>query len=126
MENNLDKFLNDILKSEVKISSEKGGFNLFALFKSEIDTLNWDLVISAEWLNKGSNKKDIEIIVTFLKNKLNPFDLHKISRIITVKSNEPFVKNIVSAMKIEHSIIKIENSNLNGVLIKEGVIFTSM
>lgn len=99
--------------------------NLFALVKKEDSADNWDLVISSKSFSK-EEKEIIQDITLLLQKNLTNNELEKIARIVLLKPENQFVKNINSNMAVNSSIINIENSVFNNLLIKQMVLFSSV
>jgi len=100
-----------------KILEEKKSLNLFALVQRE-DRENWDIVISSSsFLNK--EKEFLSYFVKLLQNALTDKELENISRVVLLKPDDPFVKNINSSMNVTGGIMTVENSSFNGMLIRK-------
>jgi len=106
------------------MSSEKGSFSLFALFLREDAPDLWDLLISANWVEKNK-AKSLKYISTHLNKYLKPDELIKLSRILPIDSNNPGLKAIHKAIQIEHGKAEIKDSNFFGLQIKHAYLITS-
>ena len=112
-----------IIELKEKILNEKGPLNLFALVqKDEQD--NWDLVVSSNFFF-GKEKEFLEYFVGELQRSLTNRELKFILRVILLKPDDNFVKNINSGMKIEKGRMVLENCTFNGMLVKKMYLFYS-
>ena len=106
------------------MSTEKGPFNLFALFLRE-DSLNkWDLVVSAPWI-KAHDKETYDYIAKHLRSKLLPEEPISISRVALLDEDNPELEKLYRDFSIEHGSFEIINNNFFSMLIKHGFIITS-
>jgi len=100
-----------------KILEEKKSLNLFALVQRE-DRENWDIVISSSSsLNK--EKEFLSYIVKLLQSALTDKELEGISRVVLLKPDDPFVKNINSSINVTGGSTTVENTSFNGMLIRK-------
>lgn len=100
-----------------KILEEKKSLNLFALVQRE-DRDNWDIVISSKsFLNK--EKEFLSYFVKLLQDALTDKELEMISRVVLLKPEDSFVRNINSSINITEGSTTVENSSFNGMLIKK-------
>lgn len=115
----MKKTLDKLINMEKDLSEEKGKFRLFAFFLRENSPGVWDLVVSAAWIDKDKSKA-LKFIVNKVQKYLNKNEILQLSRIVIIDKN-----NSLKAIKTEHSIIEIKNSNFFGLQIKEAYIITS-
>lgn len=109
-----------------KFLQESGNIlNLFALVKKENSTDSWDLVISSKSFKKDE-KEIIQDIIQLLQKELNNVELERIARIVVLKPESPFVKNINLTMGVTNSVINVKDSTFNNLLIKEMILFSSI
>lgn len=120
MENLIDKFR----ITEKTISDEKTSFAIFGLFLREDAEDKWDLILSANWLT-GDYLKNLEYITEKLKLQLDPKEMTRISRIILLGPEDKFVRNINSALNVEHGKVELEDCRFNDIFIKRAIIITS-
>ncbi len=118
------KFFSKVLEIEKYLSKEKGEFSLFALLQREENKPEWDLVVSSRWAYMDQSKT-LDYIIGILKKNLELEERSAISRIVIVEPNDPFIKNINSALEVKHNKLFINRSGFNGIMIDNGVIFTS-
>jgi len=109
---------------ERAISDERTSFALFGLFLREDAQDKWDLIVSASWLT-GDHLKNLEYITGKLKLHLNSSEMTTISRIILLNPEDNFVKNVNSAINVEHGKVKFEDCIINDISIKSAIIITS-
>jgi len=110
---------------EKELADEKGSFVLFALFKREDALLDkQDVVISASWL--GKNKKEaLRFIVDKINSKLTPEEVINLTMVVLLEPTDNLVKNVNTAVNVEHGNVKMLNVTLNGIPIKHAHIITS-
>jgi len=100
-----------------KILEEKKSLNLFALVQRE-DHDNWDIVISSNsFLN--NEKEFLSYFVKLLQDTLTDKELEIISRVVLLKPDDSFVKNINSSINVTKGSTTVENSSFNGMLIRK-------
>jgi hypothetical protein len=113
------------LKSlELKLSNEKGHFNLFALFLREDAEDKWDVVVSASWLD-SNNKESFDFMAGELKSNLTSKELLLISRIVILDKGSPGLEAINRGFRVEHGLAEVKDSNFFGLQIKHAYIITS-
>lgn len=111
-------------KVEKSLSESKGQFELFALFLREDSPNKWDLLISAEWA-RADKKASINIIIQEIRKVLTDQDMLMLSRIIILDKDDEALKAIHQAMRVEHGLAEITESNFFGVAIKHAYLITS-
>jgi hypothetical protein len=118
------KFFSKVLEIEKYISKEKGEFSLFALLQREENKTEWDLIVSSIWAYTDQSKT-LDYIIDILKKELELEERSAITKIVIIEPNDPFIKNINSALEAKHNKLYINRSSFNGIMIDNGVIFTS-
>ena len=109
---------------EKNLSESKGHFELFALFLREDSPDKWDLLISADWA-RADKKASINRIIKEIKKVLSDYEMLMLSRIIILDKDEEVVKAIHQAMKVEHGLAEITDTNFFGLSIKHAYLITS-
>jgi hypothetical protein len=109
---------------EKSLSESKGPFELFALFLREDSPNKWDLLISADWA-RGNKKASINTIIEEVRKVLTDQELLMLSRIIILDEDDAILKAIHQAMRVEHGLAEISNSNFFGLTIKHAYLITS-
>lgn len=115
------KKLQDI---EMKMSGEKGAFNLFALFMRDDAENNLDLVVSSKWISTNKSES-LKYIASNVQTALTQKEIVKISKIVIIDDNNPALDSIHQAFVAEHSMIEMRNCNFFGQSIQHGYIITS-
>ncbi|MEN8215646.1 MAG: tetratricopeptide repeat protein [Pseudomonadota bacterium] len=107
------------------IAQEKGPFKLFALFELE-DYLpwEWDIVLSAEWL-PGNKVESLRFIFDKIRVVLNQEEFIKISKVVLLDINEPFVKELQKFLEAHHNPKFFSHVDIQGVEIDKGYVITS-
>ena len=109
---------------ELLMSTEKGAFNLFALFLREDSPNKWDLVVSAPWI-KANDKETLDYFAKHLRSKLQPEELVSLSRVALLDEDNPALEKVHRAIRIEHGSIEMVDNNFFGMQIKHAFIITS-
>jgi hypothetical protein len=109
---------------ESAISAEKGGFSLFALFLREDAENKWDVVVSAPWFG-DDQKSTLDYFVRKIQSELRPDELMMVSRVILLDPGNEAVKAVNKAIRVEHGICDVLDSEFSGLRIKRGYIITS-
>jgi hypothetical protein len=105
-------------------------FNLVMLIPTIPDAIDskYTLLVSASWLDDKSPRDAVHLILTDFIKKNGTADspeYKKIARVTVVKTSDPFVKAITSAFNVSHSILTLNNCNINGVLIEHAILLES-
>jgi len=111
-------------KVEQELSNEKGAFVLFALFLREDAIGQWDMLVSAGWID-GDKKLSLDYIAGKLQESLTPEELISLSRIVLVDNNNPALDAILHTVRVEHGLAEIRDSNFFGLDIKHAFIITA-
>ncbi|MGO9315535.1 MAG: SEC-C metal-binding domain-containing protein [Syntrophobacteraceae bacterium] len=106
-------------------------FALFMLIPSEPGFVegNFTIIASANWLDTLPPKVATKRIIDTIIQKAGSPDssaFRKIDRITVVKSNDPFVRNIISAFGVaEGADASLVNCNISGLQIDYAIILAS-
>jgi hypothetical protein len=109
---------------ERTLSDKKGSFSLFALFLREDAAGVWDLLVSAQWIEKNKRAALTEIS-NALREKLSEEELLSISRIVMPRRDDPGLKAIQKVISIEHGDAEVKNCVFFGLEIRQAFIITS-
>jgi hypothetical protein len=123
IENRISDLADKLREVEVKISSERGDFALFALIERDDSIGKWDIVVAAKWI-KHKKKGAIETIASQIKTKLTEDEQLALSRIVVLQPDDPFVKSL-SMVGVMHGNVKLSNNNFNGIFVREAYLITS-
>lgn len=104
------------------IAKRKGEFTLFGLFMRADAPGTWDLVVSAPWLETGKLKATGEF-VELLSDSIGEQALTQFSRIQTIPSDNPGLRAVLRAFSVDDGEMRLQNSNLFGMLIEDAIIF---
>jgi hypothetical protein len=104
-----------------QVSAERGDFTLFGLFLSEDSPDKWDLVVSAPWLEEGKLKA-LKKFVEKLSAIVGQEAVLSLSKIVTLNHDNPLLKAILKAVRVEGRPIEFQNNNLFGLEIKHAYI----
>jgi hypothetical protein len=113
-----------LIDIEKELSESKGPFELFALFLREDASEKWDLVVSSDWARE--NKKEaIDTIVGKIRSIFSDEEMLMLSRLIVLEKDDAALKAIHSAMRVEHGLAEVSDSNFFGLEIKHAYLITS-
>ncbi len=104
-----------------EIAAKKGDFTLFGLFMRADAPGTWDLVVSAPWLEEGKLRALGEL-TDLLSKSIGEHALRQLSRIVTLKSDDPALKAVIAAFSVEDGEVRVQRSNLFGLQIEDGII----
>jgi len=113
-----------LAKLEQDIAKEKEPFILFALFLREDAPDLWDVLVSAHWITKNK-EESIKYIAERIRQVLNPEELLKLSRIVIIEQDNPALDALQRAIRVEHGMAEIKDSNFFGLQIKHAYLITS-
>lgn len=120
----MKEVLEKLRKVETELSTERGSFNLFALFLREDAPDVWDLVVAAPWTS-ANRFGVVQEIAAKVQANLDPNELTKLSRIVVFEQNNPALAAVQRALHVEHGRAEIRDSNLFGLQIKHAFVITS-
>ena len=103
------------------ISAERGEFVFFGLFLREEALDEWDLVISAPWLETGKLKALGEFVekVTTIAGKQ---ELLTLSRIVTLDHNDPNLEAVLKTVQVDNGPLELWHPDFFGLDIKHAYI----
>ena len=120
----MSTFLTKFYPIERSIAQEQGEFKLFALFEREDIQGIWDVVLAADWL-PGEEMKSLKYIFRKIRAVLDKKEFLKVSKVVLLDVNEPFVKEIQDLLEDYHNPSIFTNTVINGMSIKTGYIIVS-
>jgi hypothetical protein len=112
-------------KAMRQIAAKKGAFTLFALFRrADAPAGNWDLVVSAPWLESGTLKATGDII-NLLVQVIGREAVNQIARVEVIAEDSPIAKFILANLPLdeENRELRVQSTDLFGLEIEEGIIF---
>jgi hypothetical protein len=104
-----------------EIAAKKGDFTLFALFRRANGLGRWDLVVSAPWLGNGGLKVLSELIELLAKS-IGRVALAQLARVEIIPGDNPTVKYILKNIPVDDGEHHIQNTELFGLEMEEGII----
>ena len=102
------------------IEAKKGAFTLFALFRRENNPWGWDLVVSSRWLDQGK-LKTLGEFADLLKGNIGEKQLRELSRIVTIKQDDPSLNTILSEIQVDDGAIEVRDSDFFGQQIEHAI-----
>ena len=105
-----------------EIADRNGEFTLFGLLKRSNSLGDWDLVVSAPWLERGK-LKTLSEFVDLLAKSIGRESLPQFARVESVPSDDPTLEFILDSFPVEDGEIRIQNMDLFGLQIEEAILF---
>jgi hypothetical protein len=119
----MNELIENVAEVEKRVASERGSFNLFALFERDDVANRFDLVFAAPWAtDKG---EVLRYFFVQLKESVRPEQLVELSRIVVLDPTDDAVRAINKAFNVEHGRLEVSESNIFGLPVKHGLIITS-
>jgi hypothetical protein len=113
-----------LIATEKEMAEEKGPFVLFGLFLREDSSDLWDLLVSASWISKDK-EESLRYIAGKTGKALLPEEVLTLSRIVVIEEDNPALDALIGAIRIEHGVAEIQNSDFFGLQIKHAYLITS-
>ena len=120
----MSELANKLATVEREIAEERGGFALFALFLRQDAENKWDLVVSSPSFLRAE-KEDMKYLADRIRSRLDPDELVSLSRIVLIDPDDGEVKAVNKAIRVEHGMAEVRDSNFFGLQIKHAFIITS-
>ena len=120
----MNHLLERFLTLERELAVEKGNFVLFSLLERDDAQGKWDVVVSAPWL-RPEQKESMHFIVDRIRAKFKAEELVSLSRVVLLSPTDAFVRNVNSAVQVEHGKAELINNVFNGMQIKHAFLITS-
>ena len=120
----MKEIVEKLLEIEKRTSKEKGGYELFALFLREGSANKWDLLVSAQWINKNKEEA-LKYLSSILQKELPLSELILISRIVLIEDGNPSLLALQKAINVEHGAAEVKESDFFGLQIKHAYLITS-
>jgi predicted sugar kinase len=118
------KQLNQFCTVERELSKEKGQFKLFALIELEEVPGQWDVVMSSKEL-PDRDMETLRFVVNKIYKFVNKKEIVKISRVILLNVNEPFVTALEKFLSLTHNPKEIFSCEIDELKIKHAHIIVS-
>jgi hypothetical protein len=120
----MKEFIQKLTRLETAVASEKGPFDLFALFSSEEgEEDRWDLVVSATWIGYESLSA-IEYLIRQLRSQVTPDEFLSISKIAPLDIFDPRVSEMQNALATEHKPRELTDYRFNGTRVDKIYVIT--
>jgi len=108
----LEKLLSEIRALRKRVS-------LFVVLQRE-DRDTWDLIIGGENLR---TKENLDLIIKIIKKLFKKDEIVKLPRLILLNSSHPLLNSINRAFAVGGGVVKIENTRIDNVFIKNAYLF---
>jgi hypothetical protein len=110
-------------KAMHSIAAKKGDFKFFGLFLREDSIGEWDLVVSAPWL-ESHNLKDLRQFVKLLSKDVGKQSLRRL-RLVVLDPRDQELKAVVSEYSVDDGEIRVQRSTLFGLDVEDAIILRS-
>jgi len=121
----LASLLKKLLKLERECSIEKGPFTVFGLFLREEAPNRWDLVVSADWLDR-----DDRSLLVYLARKMTALlassERIMVARIAIMSPKDDFIQTVLDSVRIEHGLEQLGQGEFGQVSIERAFVITSL
>ncbi|KPJ54959.1 hypothetical protein AMJ47_02740 [Parcubacteria bacterium DG_72] len=117
----IDKEIIAKLKNILDKMREEKNISLFIVILRE-DSNVWDLVIGGRNLD---TKENLEWGVKIINKELDKDEVVLFSRLLLLNSDNPFVENINKSFRMPEGTVRIQNSKINNIAIKDAYLFYS-
>lgn len=108
----MKEIIEKLMRIEKETSAEKGQYDLFALFLREDANDKWDILVSADWVNKNKEEA-LRYLSQKIQKTFTPNELLQISRVVIIEENNPALPALQQAVSIEHGFAEIKDSNFS-------------
>lgn len=120
----MKEIVKKLVRLETDIASEKGPFDLFALFSTDEGVEDsWDLVVSATWIGQESLQA-LEYLSTQLRSCLTPEEYSTIQKIAPLDVYDPRVKDIQKLITTEHEVVELSDYGFYGFRVEKMYVIT--
>jgi hypothetical protein len=117
------ELLEKFQKMEMRISRERGPFNLFALFLPEDAANLWDLVISAPWADDNESEA-LRYMVRELQKDLTTQEILRLSRTVFIPTWFDELEELYEEHPVEHGKVILRNREFGLQFVEKGYIIT--
>ena len=114
----MTRYLKKLRDVASQLEAERGAFTLFGLFMREDSPGQWDLVLSAPWLEKGKLRALGEF-VEVLTDAIGQDGVFAFSRIVTLNGHDPALRAILREVPSTPLPFSKQGHNLFGLPIEE-------
>src|SRR5215210_5040069 len=105
-----------------EIAAEKGEFKLVGLFQRDTSFFSdWDLIVSADWLEEDNYEALKQIIPEFQK-RLTKEEWLLLSGVQVLRPDAPFVQEMLEEIREGNGNFKVSNFDFNGMTLTRGII----
>jgi hypothetical protein len=109
---------------ETQVSSEYGGFELFALFLPDTALRLWDIMISAKWLEQDE-LRSMRVIANQMNKELSSTEITQFSGFVIIPHDDDGLHKFQAEIDMEHAAREFRNINFFGVPLLRAYIITS-
>lgn len=120
----LYEILEKIRPIEIKLSEEKGPFDLFAIGYGFVRGIGWELLISAWWMSKNPTAS-IELIKEKISAEIDDDLLEVLSDIVYQDPRSNWVQRFHIMLRCMHQQVKTRHNSVNGVEMPPAFVVTS-
>ena len=92
-----------------EISAKKGKFEFFGLFQYESAPDQWDLVVSARWM-EGSRLKGLREFVDLAAPLIGNEDMRVVSKVVPLNHDNPYLREILETVGVDNGWLTLATS----------------
>lgn len=112
----------EVIERETR--SERGQYDLFALFLRESSPNKWDILVSADWIRENE-KEGLAYFYKKLQDSFTSSDFLKISAIVNIEENNPGLADLRGISVAKQGITEIKDINLFGLDIEKAYLLVT-
>ncbi|MCI0489325.1 MAG: hypothetical protein L0229_22260 [Blastocatellia bacterium] len=120
----MKEIIEKLIGLEIAIASEKGPFDLFALFSTDEESEDrWDLVVSATWIGEEVIQA-LEYLNSRLRSHLTPQEFSIILKIAPLDVYDWRVRDLQKLVTTEHELKELEGYRFYGFRVQKMYVIT--
>ena len=120
----IKQIVEELVFMERDMAAEKGEFSLFGLFVRKYGPGDWDLVVSASWIEMG-NLETLRYIDQQLKARFQFEEIRRLSGIRIIDEDDPRLEDVHDDVEVEHGTVVVKNEEFFDVSVSRAYIITS-
>ena len=117
----MKEIVNKLMRIKKETATERGEYDLFALFLREDSSNKWDILVAAPWID--NNKEEaLKYLSKKIQNSFDQSELFFISRIVIIEDNNPTLATLPQAINTEDGPAELKDTNFFGIQIKRAIL----
>lgn len=120
----MKEIVNKLRLIEKETATERGEYDLFALFLREDSSNKWDILVAATWID--NNKEEaLKYLSKKIQNSFDQSELSFISRIVIIEDNNPALAALPQTINIKEDATELKDANFFGIQIKRAFLIAA-